>query len=317
MSARAYGSDAVTALKKEGTYGVKATGNYTRMPFNSNSLGSERGLQSDPVLGQGRDPYAPQQDVITVDGAVVVPLDLRYIGHWLTGLLGAPVTTDMTTHKRHVWKSGVANLPSYSCEIGHTKAEKHFMDVGVVVDSMESSWSRSGFANATFQLIAQGEEAVSDTSQAGTLQELAYEVFSKFQGAIKKGGANIANLMEGSFKYSNNHERVETIRSDGKIDGVDPTQASLTGNIRARFSDDSLFDSANDGTPIDLEFSYQISATKKITFTAHEVYLPKPKLPVEGPGGIDASFDFQGSKNATAGCMFTVTLLNDVANGVY
>ena len=28
--------------------------------------------------------------------------------------------------------------------------------------------------------------------------------------------------------------------------------------------------------------------------TAHEVYLPKPKLAVEGPGGVQASFDFRG-----------------------
>jgi hypothetical protein len=35
--------------------------------------------------------------------------------------------------------------------------------------------------------------------------------------------------------------------------------------------------------------------------TAHEVYLPEPNLAVEGPGGVQASFDFRGAKNATAG----------------
>jgi hypothetical protein len=42
-----------------------ATGNYIRMPFNRCNLGSEKGLIDDPVLGQGRDPLAPLQDVIS------------------------------------------------------------------------------------------------------------------------------------------------------------------------------------------------------------------------------------------------------------
>ena len=49
----------------------------------------------------------------------------------------------------------------------------------------------------------------------------------------------------------------------------------------------------------------------------HEVYLPKPKLAVEGPGGVQASFDFRGAKNDAAGRMLTVTLTNDLDGLVY
>jgi hypothetical protein len=51
--------------------------------------------------------------------------------------------------------------------------------------------------------------------------------------------------------------------------------------------------------------------------TAHEVYLPKPKLAVEGPGGVQASFDFRGAKNDVAGRMLTMTLTNDLDGTVY
>ena len=51
--------------------------------------------------------------------------------------------------------------------------------------------------------------------------------------------------------------------------------------------------------------------------TAHEVYLPKPKLAVEGPGGVQASFDFRGAKNDGAGRMLTVTLTNDLDGTIY
>ena len=56
--------------RRETTYGQAASGNYIRMPFNRCNLGSEQGLIDDPVLGQGRDPLAPLQDVITDDGDI-------------------------------------------------------------------------------------------------------------------------------------------------------------------------------------------------------------------------------------------------------
>lgn len=42
------------------------------------------------------------------------------------------------------------------------------------------------------------------------------------------------------------------------------------------------------------------------------VYLPKPKLSISGPGGIQATFDWQAAKNTAAGHMLTVQLVNDV-----
>jgi hypothetical protein len=78
-----------------------------------------------------------------------------------------------------------------------------------------------------------------------------------------------------------------------------------------------VIDLAAGGTPVDLEFAYTLSAQAKLVLTAHEVYLPKPKLAVEGPGGVQASFDFRGAKNDAAGRMLTVTLTNDLDGSVY
>jgi Phage tail tube protein len=112
-------------------------------------------------------------------------------------------------------------------------------------------------------------------------------------------------------------EKIETIRDDGLIEGADPTIAALTGRIDVRFADTTLIDLAADGTPVDLEFAYTLSAQAKLVLTAHEIYLPKPKLPVEGPGGVQASFDFRGAKNDVAGRMLAVTLTNDLDGIVY
>mgnify|MGYP003342778779 CR=1 FL=1 len=87
---------------------------------------------------------------------------------------------------------------------------------------------------------------------------------------------------------------------------------SLTGNLEVRFADTTLIDAATNNTPLELTFGYAIDADRRLTFIAHEVYLPKPKLSISGPGGIQATFDWQAAKNTVAGHMLTVQLVNDV-----
>lgn len=419
--ARAYGSSAGLLLKRESTYGTRATGNYFKMPFTSCNLGSEQGLIDDPVLGLGRDPAQPLLDVINNDGDIVVPVDPRYLGLWLTGIFGNPDTDPVAaegyidfaanpvagdtitvngveftfvdgtagageieiqataiqtvdalvlalnassdddvndaTYSRpsttqrlkivhdtagasgnaftlaasraavsgptltgggyaHVFKSGASSLPSYSIEVGLPQIPAYFMHTGVAMNSISFDFQRSGAAAATVNAIAQGETRFNG-SMGGTPTELTFARISQFQGAIKSGGERIANLTAGSVSYSNNMERIETIRDDGLIDGADPTIAALTGSIDVRFADTTLIDAASGGQPVDLEFSYVLAAGLSLKITAHEVYLPKPKLAVTGPGGVQASFDFRGARNVAAGQMVTVTLLNDLDGTQY
>ena len=59
---------------------------------------------------------------------------------------------------------------------------------------------------------------------------------------------------------------------------------------------------------------YAIDADHRLTFIAHEVYLPKPKLSISGPGGIQATFEWQAAKATSVARMFTVELVNDVTS---
>jgi len=42
----------------------------------------------------------------------------------------------------------------------------------------------------------------------------------------------------------------------------------------------------------------------------HSVYLPVPRMEINGPQGIQATFDWQAAKDATEGRMVTVTMVN-------
>ncbi len=309
--ARAYGANAQLLGSFETIYGMPPAGDFLQLPFVSSELDSEQGLIASDLLGQGRDPSQPIRDVINVEGNIVVPVDLRNIGHWLRALLGDP-TTGGAGNYVHTFGSGAVELPSLSVEVGKPEVPHYAMNLGVRANSLQLTFARSGAANATISCIAQGQET--DTESAGgTPTAMVVTRFNQFQGSIKKDGEALGNVTGAQLTYSNNMEKIETIRADGKLEGADPAGATLQGTIDVRFADTSLIDAATNNTPITLEFGYVIDDAKSLLFTAHEVYLPKPKLPVSGPGGIQASFNWQAAKATDfPSRMLTVILKNDV-----
>ena len=117
--------------------------------------------------------------------------------------------------------------------------------------------------------------------------------------------------------YSNNLDKVEVIRPDGRIEDADPAMVSVTGNVAVRFADTVLLGRAGSGTPIDLAFGYAIDTNHSLTITLHEVYLSGGKTPISGPAGVEATFDFRAAFNTTAGAMMTVELRNHQAASEY
>lgn len=310
--ARAYGSRAQMALAFESTYGVAPASGFIRMPFATSNLGSEQPLIANELLGYGRDPLAPIKDAVTADGDVVVPVDLVGIGHWLKAIFGNPTTTG-TTPKIHTFASGGLTLPSMSIEVGHPEVPRFDVYSGVVANSLRIEATRRGQLQATVNLIAQGSSPFA-ASQAGTPAAIALTRFGHFNCAITRDGTPLGNIVSADFTYSNNLDRVETIRSDGKIEGADPTIASLGGTIRARFADTTLIDQAVGGGPCSLAFTWTIAASASLSFTAHAVYLPKPRTPVNGPTGVEVSFDWQAALASSPARMCTAVLTNTVAS---
>lgn len=90
---RGLGSNTRIAGAREAAYGTPPASGYVLLPIVSHSLGEERPLIDSDLLGLGREPQDPIYDVATNTGDVVVPVDVRALGHWLRLLFGAPTTT--------------------------------------------------------------------------------------------------------------------------------------------------------------------------------------------------------------------------------
>ena len=308
--ARAHGARAQMALAFETVYGTPPASGYRAVPFASTTLGSEQPLIASELLGQGRDPLAPIKDAVTADGDVVVPIDVENFGLWLKAAFGQPTTTG-TTLKTHTYQSGNWTLPSMAIETAMPEVPRYAMYTGCACDQLSRQMARSGLLTATARLVAQGENVAAATA-VGTPTALALQRFGHFNGAITRNGSPLGNVISAEVTYSNGLDRIETIRSDGRIEGADPGMAALTGRVEVRFSDTTLITQAIDGTPCELVFAWSLGANASCTFTAHAVYLPRPRIEIPGPQGIQATFDWQAAKATSPARMCTAVLVNTV-----
>ena len=307
--ARAQGARAQMALAFETVYGTPPIGGFTKMPFASTTLGAEQPLLNSELLGYGRDPLAPIKDAVTADGDVVVPIDAEGFGFWLKAAFGDPVTTGSGPWT-HEFQSGAWSLPSLSIETGMPEVPRYAIYSGCVLDQLSWQLQRSGLLTATARLVAQGE-TVGTVSSAGTPAPIDLRRFGHFNGAITRNGAALGNVVSAQISYANNLDRIETIRADGRIDGADPSIAALTGSIEVRFADSTLVTQAIDGEACALEFSYALPSGESFAFTVHAVYLPRPRIEISGPQGVQATFDWQAARDSALGRMCTATLIND------
>jgi hypothetical protein len=304
------------ALAFESSYGTAPGTGQIRMPFTGTTLGTEQELVEDDILGLGRDPQAPTLDPVVSDGDVQIPIDVIGIGYWLKAAFGDPSTTDNGdgTHT-HEWQSGSWTLPSMAIEVQKPDVPHHELVTGCRLDSLSWEMGRSGQLGGTASLIAQGSDYATSAQMAlGGSDGFDIRRFGHLQGSISRDGSTLANVVSASVSYNNNLERIETIRSDGKIDGADPAKASMTGQIASRFADTTLLDQATAGDPCEIVIQYQRSAGEVLTLTAHAVYLPRPRISIDGPGGIQVEFNWQAAFDASAGAMCTVSLTNDQAS---
>jgi len=308
--ARAQGARAQMALAFETLYGTAPAGGYFRIPFASSSLGAEQPLLNSELLGYGRDPLPPVKDAVTADGDISVPIDAEAWGIWLKAAFGDPASTG-TGPWTHAFQSGSWALPSMAIETGMPEVPHYAMYTGCVLDRISWQMARSGLLTATASLIAQGE-TVATSSGAGTPADWALKRFGHFNGSIARGGTALGNVVSAEITYANNLDRVETIRSDGRIDGADPSIAALTGRIEVRFADQTLLTQAINGDPAELTFAYALGSGESFELTAHAVYLPRPRLEVQGPQGVQATFDWQAARDPVLGRMCTANLINDV-----
>ena len=305
------GINSVLHAVTETTYGVTPASGFLKLPFVSHSMGEERPLIEDDLLGFGREGLDPTYDVATNDGDIVVPIDVFAFVYWLKAMFGSPVTTGAGPYT-HVFESGKASLPSHWIEIGNPDVPAFSVHYGAVLNQMRIGMARSGLLNASLSFIAQGESQNSTTSVAGVVGTRQGPRFAQASGVIKRDGVALGNIVSADIAISNGLDKVEVIREDGRIGGVVPGVVQAAIRFTARFSSLDLLNAATSGTPINLDEVGWVRGPHAIKFAFPKVFLPRVKRPVSGPGGIMAEFNCQAS--GAEGHKVICTALSSIQN---
>ena len=309
---RARGANAKLAGAFETAYGAPPVGGYIGFPFVSSDLGAEQPLEESDLLGNGRETYDPTYGVITNDANTVVPVDVRYFGYWLKLLLGNPTTTGSTGEYSHLFTSGKAILPSMSIETQFPDVPSFAMSYGIRANTMQIQMQRAGLLNATFGLVGKGEDEPVALTGAGVLATaLDVDRYAQFSGEIKREGTRLGSIVSANLAFTNALDKIETIQPDGEIEDADGGTARATGNIVSRFSSHQLQLDATNKTPVELSFGWSFGDFSLI-FTIPRVFLPRVKRPITGPGGVQATYNWQASGEGEP-CL-TALLVNDKAS---
>ena len=252
-------------------------------------------------------PSSTERLVISYDTAGTAGNDFTIAASAAT-VSGATLTGGGYSHQ---FNSGSWDIPSFAVELGMPEVPSYARFPGCKLDELSWTMQRSGMLTASARVIAQGE--LTDTeSQAGQLEQIELRRFGHFQGSIERDGAALGNVVQCEITYMNNLDRIETIRGDGQIDGADPSLASLRGRMDVRFASTELLDQATAGESCELKFSYVLPSGEQFELVAHAVYLPRPRREIQGPQGVQVSFEWQAARDPSEGRMCTATLINDM-----
>lgn len=323
MAGSSTGSNVRLRQMREATYNTPPTADYWNIPFlPGTDLGTMQGNIANPTIGHGSDPRAPQRDVLDGKSKLVVPLEARYFGLHLSSLLGNPVTTFPDPEYQHVFESNATGQPvGQSIEVAHLglSTPKYIMNSGILYNGLSMSLKRAGFAEASFDVIVTKEAEPVNSSAAGTpanIVDATVKYFSQLTATLKRNGTALADILSADIDFSYNLDPLEVIANNGYIGGADRGEASLSVKLKTRFRTMTLYDDARSGGAVALEWKLANSATESLTFGIGKAVLARPKIGLQGPGGIDIDFDIMcHGEDATK--MLTATLVNDYAGTAY
>lgn len=299
----------------ESTFGSPPATGYFDLPFISHTLGEERPNESDDVLGNGRKPREPEKGTREAGGNVIVPIEAESFGFWLKALFGAPTTTG-TGPYTHVFEAGNAtSLPSLSLETWMPQVPFSSMVAGSVANTLAIDIGSTGRLQATIGFLAQKEDT--DTvSNAGTPTAFsAYTRLPASSAALQRNGSALTSKGEsGALNVSNDLEALRFIDGTGVVGEIQPRQSLVNGTVQLRFGDTTMLQQAIDKTASTLTIAMAPGGTESLTFLMHEVYLPRPKVEVPGPGGVQANFEYSAVADPSTAKQMTVTLVNNTAS---
>ena len=310
--AHAKGSQALLTMGRETTFGTAATGNFLQLPIISTDLGISQDLIRSQALQGSRHRTEPVLNEKSGQGAIVMQADVRSIGFILSELLALPTTTGINPYT-HVFKPGTT-LPT-----GVT-FEKWFSDISIALQYIGGKIGGLSFevtSGGLLQVTAQVQCA--DEANSGRIDSAPYKYniipFRMPSVTLTEGGSATTKATRFSLEFDNELEPIRTVGNSGKVQNILEGWASVRGSLEVIFEDMTMYNKAKNATESSLKVKFPsvTDAAHYLEFEMQEVRYAVASPPIQGPGGIMCSLDWEAFYDNGAGASsFIVTLVNDV-----
>jgi len=313
----------------ESTYGTTPSitpGDTIQMPFVSSEVGSTENMIMSEVINSGS-PHEtePSFGHVDVGGDTVVPMDVRYVGHWLKALsTDAPDTVDngdgTYTHTFDPASDADADIPSFSYEEGYPDVNEYKLFNGCKVGGCNINFELNQELNMDLTIAGRQEvgPASSSIDSSPSTPYTLQKFFAKGIGINVDGTTyNIATSMNLSIVPVLDTE-VYTVSGNGFRHSLPLIGYEITGSFNALFQDADLYDKALNNTVTDIEIICQRTigaVTHELRFDMQETLFPREKLQKAGKGTIYQPVSFRAYYRAGSnGYPLRMVLTNDVAS---
>lgn len=292
--------------KEESSENTAPSGNWAQLPCYSFDLAAQQEYEDDPILSlvASRNMTDPALGPLNVAGTAVVPMDTGNFGFWMKMLFGAGSVVSLTT----TWKPGTS-LPSDSFEKGFPDdGPEYYGFTGVKANTLQISATPDGRQRMSIGLIGRGAPAPVSNSIGGTATVATFgQVMSRW-AAVAVGGSAPTRMVSGEFNFTNGLDPFRTVRNDsvGAVSNIDPGTVGVNGSITLRSADAGAHADAIAGTARAIAVTWTLPDTSTIVLTVPRAFLSRPTMAVQGPDGIQQTYNFKGAYDASAACMISI-----------
>jgi len=311
----AFGRDAtaVAMIRRQTDFLTPATGRFVLLPGYSRTGASRRLVEADQLLGQGDTFDEGLLGFEEWSGDWEAPLRAQSIGWHLRQLLGDPVTTGTGP-----WTHIFTPLPPTFATIGRGAGDLHFRDIGVAWNTMRMQIARGSLTQRViFGLIGQRETRETAVIDATPLiHDQAQDVrFFAFDGSVSLDGGtiNANDLVSLEMTLSRG------LAADTQAQSGTPSVAallqqetmSLTGAATFRLDGAARYDAARAGTQFSLRVGWT-SGAASLTIDVDRAMFSSEGVRLPGPGAVELSMPWRGSRPRDPAAPIVATLVNDV-----
>lgn len=318
--AQAKGSNLLVIIQEEATF---ATDPVTPAAFkayvSSCGLRLSRARESSDILRGNRNPTQSVRGTDDVSGAVGTELQ-AYMALLFKAALGSVATTGAGPYV-HTITIG-STLPSLLIEKGFTDISQFFKYNGCKVSRLSLNVTPAGFQKVDIDFMG-AKETVGSSSYDNTATDLGKVAFDGFAvGTIEEGGSSIANVVgiDGLTIDNDLDGDQYSIGGLGVRDDIPEGLVKVSGTLKARFENLTLYNKAINETETSLRIAWQVGTGDGSAGNEYlEIKIPElryaPNAPVvAGPRGVLVELPFEAHyENSSEASALQVIIKNTQA----